>query len=93
MYGPELFPTGSRGRANGIIQTVSVAGSAVGLIIAGRVLDTQDLASAMRLLILGPLVVGVMVLFWFPETARRELEDLNPEDQPFKDEAQLTAGS
>jgi MFS family permease len=92
MYGPELFPTGSRGKANGIIQTVSVAGSALGLVIAGRVLDTADLASAMRLLLVGPLVVGAMVLFWFPETARRELEDLNPEDQPFRDAAELTAG-
>jgi hypothetical protein len=27
-----------------------------------------------------PLIVGVLVLFWFPETARRELEELNPED-------------
>jgi hypothetical protein len=27
-------------------------------------------------------VVGVMVLTLFPETAKRELEDLNPEDQP-----------
>jgi MFS family permease len=92
MYGPELFPTGSRGRANGIIQTVSVAGSAAGLIIAGRMLDSGGLASAMRPLLIGPLIVGVLVLFWFPETARRELEDLNPEDQPFRDEAELTAG-
>jgi predicted MFS family arabinose efflux permease len=93
MYGPELFPTGSRGRANGIIQTVSVAGSALGLVIAGRMLDSAGLASAMRLLVIGPLIVGVMVLFWFPETARRELEELNPEDQPFRDEAEVTAGS
>jgi MFS family permease len=93
MYGPELFPTGSRGKANGIIQTVSVAGSAVGLVIAGRMLDHGGLASAMRPLLIGPLIVGVMVLFWFPETARRELEDLNPEDQPFRDEAGVIAGS
>ncbi|MBV9950373.1 MAG: MFS transporter [Acidimicrobiia bacterium] len=93
MYGPELFPTGSRGKANGIIQTVSVAGSALGLVIAGRMLDHGGLASAMRPLLIGPLIVGVMVLFWFPETARRELEDLNPEDQPFRDEAEVIAGS
>jgi MFS family permease len=81
MYGPELFPTGSRGRANGIIQTVSVAGSALGLVIAGRMLDTTDLAAPMQLLLVGPLIVAVLVVFWFPETARRELEELNPEDQ------------
>jgi MFS family permease len=85
MYGPELFPTGSRGRANGIIQTVAVAGSAVGLVVAGRMLDTGGLASAMRLLIAGPLIVAVLVIFWFPETARRELEELNPEDRRIAD--------
>jgi MFS family permease len=81
MYGPELFPTGSRGRANGIIQTVSVAGSALGLVIAGRMLDSGTFASAMRPLLIGPLVVAVLVIVLFPETARRELEDLNPEDR------------
>ena len=81
VYGPELFPTSARGRANGIIQTVSVAGSALGLVVAGRMLDSGGLASAMRPLLIGPLVVAVLVLLFFPETARRELEDLNPEDQ------------
>jgi predicted MFS family arabinose efflux permease len=81
MYGPELFPTSARGRANGIIQTVSVAGSALGLVFAGRMLDSGGLASAMRPLLIGPLIVAVLVLLFFPETARRELEELNPEDQ------------
>lgn len=82
MYGPELFPTGSRGRANGIIRVVSVAGSYTGLRIAGRLADHGGLAHAMAILLVGPLIVGVLVLAFFPETARRELEDLNPEDRP-----------
>jgi len=82
MYGPELFPTGSRGRANGIIQVVSVAGSAVGLVAAGVISDrTGTLTRAMQVLLVGPLIVGALVVFLFPETARRELEDLNPEDR------------
>jgi predicted MFS family arabinose efflux permease len=80
MYGPELFPTSARGKANGIIQTISVAGSALGLVVAGRMLDSGGLASAMRPLLVGPLVVAFLVIFFFPETAKRELEDLNPED-------------
>ena len=29
---------------------------------------------------MGPVVVAAMVLLLYPETARRELEELNPED-------------
>ena len=82
MYGPELFPTASRGRANGVIRVVSVAGSYAGLRIAGRIVDHSSLARAMGVLLIGPIVVGVLVLLAFPETARRELEDINPEDRP-----------
>ncbi|MEJ7584132.1 MAG: MFS transporter [Acidimicrobiales bacterium] len=82
MYGPELFPTGSRGRANGIIAVVSVLGSAVGLVSAGLISDSgAGLGRAMQVLLVGPLIVGVLVLLSFPETAHRELEDLNPEDR------------
>ena len=35
VYRAELFPTGSRGRANGWITAVSLVGSSVGLLIAG----------------------------------------------------------
>jgi hypothetical protein len=31
-------------------------------------------------LALGPLLVAALVLIAYPETARRELEELNPED-------------
>lgn len=82
MYGPELFPTGSRGRANGIITVVSVLGSAVGLVAAGVISDSSGgLGRAMQVLLVGPLIVGVVVLLSFPETAHRELEELNPEDR------------
>ncbi len=82
VYGPELFGTHSRGRANGLITTVGVAGSAAGLFAAGWLSDTLDgrLGPALALLAAGPLAVAVLVLWKFPETARAELEDLNPED-------------
>jgi len=31
---------------------------------------------------IAPAVLVLVVLLWFPETARRELEDLNPFDRP-----------
>lgn len=80
-YGPELFPTGSRGRANGILQVVSVIGSAAGLIVAGLVADRRGRIADGILVLLPPaLLVAVLALTVFPETARRELEEINPED-------------
>ena len=82
VYGPELFPTGQRGAANGGLQVVSVAGSGTGLLLAGWMADRLGgLGPAMAVLALGPAVLVVLVLVFFPETAGRELEDLNPEDR------------
>ena len=35
VYRTELFPTGNRGRANGYITALSLAGSSVGLLVVG----------------------------------------------------------
>jgi len=82
VYGPELFGTHDRGRANGTIVTIGVAGSAVGLVIAGALSDSMggSLAPALLLLAIGPIIVAGLVVTLFPETAATELEDLNPED-------------
>lgn len=84
VYGPELFPTGSRGKANGVISLFGVVGSAVGLVAAGQLADrlAGGLPHAMALLAIGPAIVVVLVLVLYPETAARELEELNPEDAP-----------
>lgn len=81
VYQPELFPTSLRGRANGLITVVAVLGSSTGLIVAGIIADRSSLGEAMAVLLVGPLLVGLLVLTRFPETARVELEELNPEDR------------
>jgi len=83
VYGPELFGTFRRGRANGLIVTVGVAGSALGLFVAGWLSDALDgrLGPALALLAVGPLAVAALVLWKYPETAGQELEALNPEDR------------
>ena len=81
VYGPELFPTALRGRANGTITLTGVIGSSTGLILAGRMATRWDsFGPGMTLLAIGPCIVAILVLTLYPETARRELEDINPED-------------
>ena len=83
VYGPELFPTALRGRANGVVSIVSRAGAVTGLLAAGLLsVRLGGLGPALAVLAVGPLLLGVLVLALYPETAARELEDLNPEDRP-----------
>ena len=83
VYGPELFPTSLRGRANGIVAVLGVVGTVAGLVVAGYLSDRWGgLGPALTLLAIGPLVMGILVLVAYPETAHRELEELNPEDAP-----------
>src|SRR5207248_8820729 len=82
VYGPELFPTSLRGRANGLVFMMGLAGSSAGLIATGRLADHFGrIGPGMGLMGAGPFVLAVLVLVAFPETARRELEELNPEDR------------
>ena len=81
VYGPELFPTALRGRANGWITMAGVAGSAIGLAAAGRMADHFDaIGPGIVILGVGPLIVAALVIAFYPETAHMELEELNPED-------------
>jgi MFS family permease len=80
-YGPELFPTGARAKANGILQVMSVAGSAVGLVVVGVVADRGgQIGDGMLVVMPLGLLVAVLALTVFPETAHRSLEQINPED-------------
>ncbi len=82
VYGAELFPTGARGRAGGFLALAGLVGSATGLLVVGFGADAVGrLGPVIAWLSAGPLVVVVLVLAFYPETARRSLEDLNPEDR------------
>ena len=93
VYGPELFPTSLRGRANGLVGLCALGGSAAGLALAGTLGEHFGrLGPAMGVLAVGPLLVAVLVVVAYPETAGRELEDLNPEDR-LRAEAAEAAGA
>ena len=81
VYGPELFPTRTRGVAGGGLGVVSVAGSVLGLIVGGRLADAVGFGTTFMLLAIGPTIVLLLVIFFYPETAGHELEELNPSDQ------------
>jgi MFS family permease len=81
VYGPELFPTSLRAGSGGLLTMAGVVGAAVGLLLAGVLSDALGgLGRAMTILAIAPIGVAVLVLMRFPETAHRELEELNPED-------------
>ncbi|MEM7142878.1 MAG: MFS transporter [Actinomycetota bacterium] len=82
VYGPELFGTHDRGRANGLIVTVGVIGSAVGLVFVGQLSDRWgEIGPPLAILAAGPVIVAWLVLRRYPETAGMELEEINPEDR------------
>jgi MFS family permease len=81
VYTAELFPTSRRGGANGWLSALAVMGSIGGLLIAGQLLDQGvTYGTVMAILAIGPLVYAALVIVAYPETARRSLDDINPED-------------
>ncbi|MBV6508903.1 MAG: hypothetical protein JJLCMIEE_01970 [Acidimicrobiales bacterium] len=80
VFGPELFPTGRRAASNGAATAISVAGAVAGFLVAGPIIDGIGFAWAFTVLGIGPLLAAGLVLWQFPETANRELEEINPDD-------------
>ena len=78
VYRGELFPTQVRSVAGGIIMTSALIGGSLGLIGGGWVLDSGvDYGTVMLWLVLGPALASLIVWFRYPETAHKELEEIN----------------
>lgn len=83
VYRTELFPTSNRGRAAYFILASALIGGSISLLLTGALLDAGwSYGTVMLALVIGPVLVSIIVLTTYPETAHRELEDLNPEDRP-----------
>ena len=80
VYRAEMFGTARRSESNGFLGMAAVAGSATGLFLAGRMADAWGYGSAFAVLVASPILVTILVLLFYPETTRRSLEELNPED-------------
>lgn len=75
VYGPELFPTRIRSAANTAVLVFGVMGSALGLVVAGQLSDGLGIGRAVASLAVFPLLSALVVGLFFPETARKELEE------------------
>ncbi|MEP7202681.1 MAG: MFS transporter [Ilumatobacteraceae bacterium] len=81
VYRTELFPTGNRGRANGYITALSLAGSSFGLLLVGALVHRGwSYGESMLLVGLGQLLAAAIAYAFYPETAHLELEQINPQD-------------
>ncbi|MEO7398904.1 MAG: MFS transporter [Ilumatobacteraceae bacterium] len=80
VYRTEMFPTGNRGRAAGLITTAALVGGSFGLLASGRLLDGGwSYGQTMALMALGQIVAVLIILARYPETAHKDLDELNPE--------------
>jgi MFS family permease len=81
VYRAELFPTGNRGRAAGLLTTAALLGGVIGILLVGALRDAGvSYGGVIAIVALAQIVVVAVVLASFPETAHLELEVLNPED-------------
>jgi hypothetical protein len=63
------------------VTAAALLGGIVGLVTTGALLDDGwSYGAVMAMLALGQVVVVILVVTSYPETAHRELEELNPED-------------
>ncbi len=78
--GAELFPTSYRSTASGVRQVVMTIGGAIGLWVEGNLYSYfGSHPAAITALVLALPVAPLIVWFWLPETAKRELDEVSPE--------------
>jgi MFS family permease len=78
-FNGEMFPTEIRGTANAFLLVAGVAGSAIGLVVAGSLSDRLGLGRALALVGIPSLVASLLVLR-LPETAARSLDEVSPSE-------------
>ena len=83
IYTAELFPTAMRSTANGVTAGLSRLGGVLGLLFVGAISRPDHIGGAVALTTAALWISVVVLHLLVPETAHRELEELNPEDVPF----------
>ena len=78
----ELFPTAFRSTAAGVREAVATVGASAGLWILGLLYGATGSHAASITWILLVTPIAPIVLLFVPETARRELEEIAPDEVP-----------
>jgi MFS transporter, AAHS family, 4-hydroxybenzoate transporter len=77
----ELFPTEVRGTSNALLLVTYVAGSVVGLVVAGLLSDPLGgIGYAIALCGIGPIVAAIFLVPRLPESGGQELDDVSPSE-------------
>ncbi len=81
VYRAELFPTGNRSTANGLVTTTALLSGSVGILLVGILRDHGwSYGAAMALTAVAQMASIAIAFVYYPETAHLELEQLNPDD-------------
>lgn len=82
-YTTELFPTSLRSSASTVSSAIGMGSGAAGAFVAGQLIVTMGgYAPAILVLLPFALISAFLMFLFFPETARRELEDISPDIGP-----------
>ena len=85
VYRAEMFPTGNRGKANGVITATALLSGSLGILLVGYARDHGvSFGWAMAAVATGQLLAVYVAYRHYPETAHLELEQLNPGDPAIK---------
>jgi len=83
VYRAELFPTTARSGGGGLVTASALLGGGIGLLGVGALVDAgSGYGPAIGATAIGQAFVILLLLTRFPETAHRELEELNPGRAP-----------
>ena len=86
VYRTELFPTGNRGFANGLVTTTALLSGSVGILAVGYLRDRgESFGTLIAMMAVGQLIAAWLAYRHYPETAHLELEQLNPQDPAIAD--------
>lgn len=86
VYRTELFPTGNRGTANGLVTAVALLSGSIGILIVGHLRDQGfGFGGLMAAMGVGQLIAAYVAVRHYPETAHLALEQLNPGDPVITD--------
>jgi AAHS family 4-hydroxybenzoate transporter-like MFS transporter len=77
----ELFPTEVRGTSNALLLVTYVAGSVVGLVVAGQLSDPLGgIGYAIALCGIGPIIAAIFLVPRLPESRGQMLDDVSPSE-------------